>query len=85
MANTNLVSLLEAQPEVDELKAFIVCAPQDVARFEVSVDVAFPVEEGQSLQDVSGTVLHQPHGVALLGSAQYDQTLGNTPILESVV
>ncbi|PWA14518.1 hypothetical protein CCH79_00011025 [Gambusia affinis] len=48
---THLVSLFEAQPEVDELEALVVGAPQDVARFEVSVDVAFPVKEGKSLQD----------------------------------
>lgn len=42
------------------------------------MDVAFPVKEGKSLQDVSGTVLHQPHGVALLGSAARHQTQGHS-------
>lgn len=32
------------------------------------MDVSFPVEEAESLQDVPGTVLDEPHGVALLGS-----------------
>lgn len=32
------------------------------------MDVSFPVEEAEGLQDVSGTVLDEPHGVALLGS-----------------
>lgn len=34
------------------------------------MDVTLPVEEGESLQDVSGTVLNEPHRVALLGSAK---------------
>lgn len=68
MSNTNLVSLFEAEAEVDELEALVIGTPEDVAWFQVSVDVAFPVKEGQSLQDVSGAVLDEPHGVTLLRS-----------------
>lgn len=34
------------------------------------MDVTFPMQEGESLQDVPGTVLDEPHRVALLWSAQ---------------
>lgn len=67
---THLVPLFEAEAEVDELEALVVGAPEDVARLQVGVDVALPVEEGQSLQDISGTVLNEPHRVALLASAK---------------
>lgn len=67
---THLVSLFEAEAEVNELEALVVSTPENVAWLEVSVDVAFPVKEGKSLQDVSGTVLDKPHGVTLLGSAK---------------
>lgn len=73
--NTNLVSLFEAEAKVDELEALVIGTPEDVAWFEVSMDVAFPVKEGQSLQDVSGTVLDEPHGVALLRSAHKHQIM----------
>lgn len=66
--DSHLVSLFEAEAKIDELKAFIVSTPEDVAWLEVRVDVPFSVKEGESLQDVSGTVLNQPHGVALLRS-----------------
>lgn len=65
---THLVPLFEAEAEVDELETLVVSAPEDVARLQVGVDVALPVEEGQSLQDISGTVLNEPHRVALLAS-----------------
>lgn len=64
----HLVSLFEAEAKVNELEGLIISAPEDVAWFEVCVDVAFFVKEGESLEDVSGTVLDKPHGVALLGS-----------------
>lgn len=67
---THLVPLFEAEAEVDELETLVVSAPEDVARLQVGVDIALPVEEGQSLQDISGTVLNEPHRVALLASAK---------------
>lgn len=67
---THLVSLFEAQAKVNELEALVVGAPEDVARLQVSMDVTLPVEEGESLQDISGTVLNEPHRVALLGPAE---------------
>lgn len=67
---THLVSLFEAEAKVDELEALVVGAPENVAWLEVGVDVTFPVQEGESLQYVSGTMLDEPHRVALLGSAE---------------
>lgn len=69
----HLVSLFETEAKVDELEALVVGTPEDVAWLEVSVDVTFPMQEGESLQDVPGTVLDEPHGVALLRSAQETQ------------
>ncbi len=68
--HTHLVSLFETEAEVDEFEALVISAPENVAWLEVGVDVAFSVKEGQCLQDVSGTVLDKPHGMALLGSAK---------------
>lgn len=65
----HLISLFETEAKVDELEALIVGTPEDVAWLKVSVDVTFPMQEGESLQDVPGTVLNEPHGVALLWSA----------------
>lgn len=67
-SGTHLVSLFEAETKVDELEALIIGAPEDVAWLEVSVNVAFSMKKGKGVQDVSGTVLNEPHGVALLGS-----------------
>lgn len=73
--HTHLVSLFEAEAEVDELEALVISAPENVTWLEVSMDVAFSMKEGESLQDVSGTVLDKPHGVALLGSAKTNHTM----------
>lgn len=78
---THLVSLFEAEAKVDELEALVVGAPENVAWLEVGVDVTFPVQEGESLQYVPGTVLDEPHRVALLGSAE--ETSRCTRSLES--
>lgn len=65
-SSNHLVALFEAEAKVDEFEALIVRAPEHIAGLEVGMDVALSVEEGKGLQDVPGTVLHQPHGVALL-------------------
>lgn len=68
--NTHLVSFFEAEAKVDEFEALVISTPENVARLQVSMNISLPVEEGQSLQDVSGTVLNKPHRVTLLASAQ---------------
>lgn len=72
-----LVALSETETKVDELKALVIRAPEDVAWLKVSVDITFPMQEGQSLQDVPGTVLDEPHRVALLCSAREKQACKN--------
>lgn len=68
--NTHLVSFFEAEAKVDEFEALVISTPENVARLQVSMDISLPMEEGQSLKDVSGTVLYEPHRVTLLASAQ---------------
>lgn len=66
----NLIPLFEAKSKVNELKALLLGAPQDVAWLQVCVHVAFVVQEGQGFQDVAGAVLDHPHGAALVAGVQ---------------
>lgn len=86
--NTNLVSFFETEAKVDEFEALVISTPENVAWLQVSMDIPLSVEEGQSLQDISGTVLNEPHRVTLLGSAekssQYDRKHYHRLFLKSV-
>lgn len=74
----NLIPFFEAKSKVNELKALLLCAPQDVAWLEVCVHVAFVVQESQGLEDISGAVLDHPHGAALVAGVQ--QQLGHADV-----
>lgn len=64
-----LVPLFKAKPKVNELEALVIRAPENVARLEVSVYISLSVQEAQRLQDITSTVLDQPHGVALAAAS----------------
>lgn len=70
--------LFKAEPEVDELEALVIGAPENVARLEVGVHVSLSVQETQRLQDITSAVLDQPHGVALTAASH--QQLRHTHI-----
>lgn len=66
ISTPHLVSLFKAKAEVNELKALVISAPENVAGLEVSMYVTFPVQEAKGLQNITGTVLNQPHGMPLI-------------------
>lgn len=72
------MSLFEAKPKVDEFETLVLGAPQHIAWLEIGVHIALAVQKGQGLQHVSGTVLDEPHGVALVGGTY--QQLGHTHV-----
>lgn len=74
----NLIPFFEAKSKVNELKALLLRAPQDVAWLEVCVHVAFVVQESQGLEDIAGAVLDHPHGAALVAGVQ--QQLGHADV-----
>lgn len=60
------MSLFIAEPKIYELEALVIGAPQDIARFKVSVDVARSVQESKGLQHIPSAVLDEPHRMALI-------------------